>query len=729
MSQHSHPWIGRSIGEQDRYRLEQRLGGGGMGDVFLATDTRLGKPVALKLLKETLLIDPDLNLQERFERECAICAALKSVHIVQVSDYGITTEGYPFYVMEYLQGQTLGDRLSHGAQLTVAQTCNIITQVCEGLELAHQGVMVWSRETNASERIKIVHRDLKPDNIFLVPTVLGELAKIIDFGIAKINSLQAEYTSNTAMFMGTCHYAAPEQFDLRCPVDERSDIYSLGVILYEMLAGTDPFGFDFKHNRVTNQAWLSAHAAKQPIPLRTQPRCRSISPTLEAIVQRCLAKLPADRFSSVTELKNALATIDQPLIDQSTAEDIAADSPTVVAPLHSTQPDAKVNTEVNTDSLRSEPAPLPTQPQSRRKFPVLALGGITAVLAVGLYGVLWSRQSLPPIATLNPRSTLNSSAVPSSSPANSPANPQSNSPLTNHPLALAQTLTGTAPARSVVFSPDGKTLISAGEEQDSSQHYPIKVWNLGDQQVQRTLVGHDDVVQALSLSSDGQLLASGGQDGQIKLWNPTTGELLKQLSGHTAPVQSVALSADRQTLISGSEDKTVRIWDLQTNQSRTLAEHSNKVYSVAISPDSSRIASGGADKTIRLWDAQTGELLRTLGEPGGHRDTVSAVAFSPDGQHLVSAGWDGFVKLWDANTGQLLRTFEGHTDRILSVAFIDNEFVASAGLDRTIQIWSLDSNQSIQTIPAHTGPVLAVTAFADQTLASSSGDTTIKIWR
>ncbi|NJR40113.1 MAG: serine/threonine protein kinase [Leptolyngbyaceae cyanobacterium CSU_1_4] len=171
MSQHSFSnpssmWLGRFVGDNNRYRLDELLGGGGMGEVFLAMDTRLGKPVALKLLKESLAIANDTDFRERFEKECSICAALKSPHIVQVTDYGVTSEGYPFYVMEYLQGQTLGDVMASEQRLSIERTCNIMSQVCDGLRLAHTGVTFWDTKTGTSEQIKIVHRDLKPANIF-----------------------------------------------------------------------------------------------------------------------------------------------------------------------------------------------------------------------------------------------------------------------------------------------------------------------------------------------------------------------------------------------------------------------------------------------------------------------------------------------------------------------------------------------------------------------------------
>jgi serine/threonine-protein kinase len=298
------PWIGRSIGDRQRYRLEGRLGSGGMGEVFLAMDTLIGKQVALKLLKDKLV--GSTALRKRFEREVAICAALKGDHIVNASDYGITVEGYPFYVMEYLRGQSLKQLLEKQQRLDVKRTVNIITQVCEGLRLAHAGVTLWWNGATASEHVKVVHRDLKPDNIFLVPTSLGELVKILDFGIAKIRDNSVEQTNITRAFIGTFRFAAPEQLSVAKNLDERADIYTLGIILYEMLTGTDPFGFGSKAQGVTGMQWAMAHRAKPPMPLRLQPDCEHLSPQLEAVVMRCLQKSPDDRFASVDELNRAL---------------------------------------------------------------------------------------------------------------------------------------------------------------------------------------------------------------------------------------------------------------------------------------------------------------------------------------------------------------------------------------------------------------------------------------
>ena len=303
-SSHSDPWIGRLIGDRQRYRLEKRLGVGGMGNVFLAMDTLLGQQVALKLVKDTLVTSEELR--KRFEREVTVSAALKNDHIIRVSDYGISAEGYPFYVMEYLSGESLGQLLKSEGRLSVEHTLSIITQVCDGLYHAHQGATLWREGATKSVQIKVIHRNLKPDNIFLVPTALGELVKILDFGIAKIREDTIDRTKLTNTFLGTCHYASPEQLEVETNIDARADIYSLGIIIYEMLSGTDPFGLGLNTRKISEISWAMAHNSKAAQALRSQPGLSQLPPELEATVMRCLQKAPSQRFASIDELKHAL---------------------------------------------------------------------------------------------------------------------------------------------------------------------------------------------------------------------------------------------------------------------------------------------------------------------------------------------------------------------------------------------------------------------------------------
>lgn len=284
-----------------RYQVLQSLGGGGMGEVYLALDTHLNKQVAVKVMTANSSVDMQ-GLIKRFQREIAVSAKLTSPNVVQITDFGTTEAegGNPFYVMEYLQGQTLGQLLTERSKLPLSQCLRIAIQVCSGLAEAHDH--------------GVAHRDLKPDNIFLVPSTLGELVKILDFGIAKIvnHSEDEKKLTNLTVegtFLGTLRYASPEQCGLyKVSVDQRTDIYSLGIILYEMLTGSNPFNIEI-HSQKSNIRWLDAHVRTEPIPLRHQPGAANLPPELETIVMQCLSKYPEQRFGSIRELEQALQQV------------------------------------------------------------------------------------------------------------------------------------------------------------------------------------------------------------------------------------------------------------------------------------------------------------------------------------------------------------------------------------------------------------------------------------
>ncbi|ACK72981.1 serine/threonine protein kinase with Chase2 sensor [Gloeothece citriformis PCC 7424] len=297
----TNPYIGQTLGEGGRYRIEEHLGGGGMGQVYLACDTRLrDRRVAIKVMTTYSSANND-NLIERFQREAGYMATFTNMNIVKINDFGLTEEdspfhGAPFYVMEYLEGTSLSQRLALEGRLSVKETIPIIRQICAGLKEAHQR--------------GIAHRDLKPDNIYLIPhAALGEIVKILDFGIAKIIRDESQpQTSHTltamGAFIGTYRYASPEQCLGDTRIDHRTDIYSLGVLMYEMLSGTNPY--NIKSDQNTQGYWISSHISKQPQPLRNEPACEDISPELEAVVMKCLKKSPDERFANVDELEEAL---------------------------------------------------------------------------------------------------------------------------------------------------------------------------------------------------------------------------------------------------------------------------------------------------------------------------------------------------------------------------------------------------------------------------------------
>lgn len=269
----------------NRYRLLELVGQGAMGRVYRAEDTLLGQViVAVKFLSQTLL---NQKMRDRFEREAKICALLgeKTIHIVRVRDYGIDEQGVPFYVMEFLQGQTIGDILDL-APLPLDRFGYLMRQICVGMESAHSGI------SYQGENSLIIHRDIKPSNVLVVQdNTLGELVKILDFGIAK---LAQSNTKQTHSFMGTLAYCSPEQMEGK-ELDYRSDIYSLGVMMYEMLCGEMPI---IGENN-TFGAWYQAHHDQVPPPI---PPHYQIPPAVEAIVMACLAKSRSDRPQSIREV-------------------------------------------------------------------------------------------------------------------------------------------------------------------------------------------------------------------------------------------------------------------------------------------------------------------------------------------------------------------------------------------------------------------------------------------
>ncbi|MEE3719202.1 serine/threonine-protein kinase [Tumidithrix elongata RA019] len=347
------------------------------GDVYLAMDTLLGKQVALKLLKGSLVNAE--GFFKRFEREVAVCAALKSDHIVAITDYGVVNGKNPFYVMEYLHGQTLREKLEQNKQLSPKQAVNIISQACKGLKVAHEGVTLWKNNASESEQIKVVHRDLKPDNIFLQPSSFGEMVKIIDFGVVKLCAdSEADESALTMQksIIGTVRYAAPEQLDGLSTIDRRADIYSLGIILYEMLSGTDPFGLlSSSHRGSTGSSWIMAHATKPPNSFQEFPNCNHIPPDLEAVVMKCLQKSPSDRFDSVDELEQALQASVNPVspdralsIASASKEDDIFNGETIVSDPN--------NSSKNLGLLANQPA---SQPYANSDAPTLVISSLETV--------------------------------------------------------------------------------------------------------------------------------------------------------------------------------------------------------------------------------------------------------------------------------------------------------------------------------------------------------------
>ncbi len=277
--------LGTTLGS---YTLERELGRGGMGAVYTAVHTLLGRRAAVKVLLPELSRNQDIV--QRFFNEAKAATAIKHPSIVEIYDFGWAPDGSAYIVMEMMEGESLGTRLQRLGRLAPAAAATITRQVANALAAAH--------------RAGIVHRDLKPDNVFLVHDVEvagGERVKLLDFGIAKLAVDGAGSRTSTGVIMGTPIYMSPEQCEGARLVDARSDLYSLGCMLFEMLAGRPPF----QNEGVGGLIGMHLYVAP--------PTLRSVVPdapeALDAIVARLLAKPPGERFQTADELAGALGRI------------------------------------------------------------------------------------------------------------------------------------------------------------------------------------------------------------------------------------------------------------------------------------------------------------------------------------------------------------------------------------------------------------------------------------
>jgi serine/threonine protein kinase len=261
-----------------RYRIDIRIGEGGMGVVYKATHTSLNKVIALKVLRGEMA--KDAEVVQRFIQEAQSASSIGHENIIDISDFGRLPDGTVYFVMEYLNGHPLNDMIKRGGSIPVADAVQILRQIAGALGAAHQR--------------GIVHRDLKPDNIYLIQR--GELrnfVKVLDFGIAKVGGASNKLT-RTGMVFGTPHYMSPEQAAGQS-VDARTDIYALGVIMYEMFTGRVPFDAD------TFMAVLTKHMFEKPEPM-SNPNAERHLGALEQITMRALEKKPENRYQTMHEL-------------------------------------------------------------------------------------------------------------------------------------------------------------------------------------------------------------------------------------------------------------------------------------------------------------------------------------------------------------------------------------------------------------------------------------------
>ena len=419
---------------EGKYRLDERLGGGGMGTVYRATHLLIDRPVAIKVLSQRFVGDSTATL--RFRREARAAGRMHHPNAVSVTDFGATSDGYLYIVMELLEGRTLRDLLAREAPLDVARTVSIMLQTCAAVSAAHD--------------VGLIHRDLKPANIFIeqrpnTPSVV----KVLDFGVAKFaveEQADDDYQTLTQVgaIIGTPRYMSPEQCSGSGNVTPASDVYSLGIILYEMLSGVVPF------NAETPLAIALRHVTEPPKPLREiMP---DVPEKLAAIAHKALAKHPNERFADANELRQALFTAAQDLGLEHTANAAAMPSMEALRDAGQSSPSGRLVIDIGTlresqassaamtaatgDSkqigeadirppLRREISrlniALADESKRKRVYFLAAVVLIIAILGSVVVGERWWRGDTVAGVTANPVATPSPTPTPELSPSPTPA--------------------------------------------------------------------------------------------------------------------------------------------------------------------------------------------------------------------------------------------------------------------------------------------------------------------
>ena len=689
------------------YELIEKVGIGGMGEVWRARQLKLNRIVALKMVKGSAVVGPKEMI--RFLAEAESIAAIRHPNVVQVFDYG-ESGGRPFLVMEYLPGGSLNDRLRQVGRMAPDQAAELVQQLATGVQAAHDQ--------------QIVHRDLKPGNVLFDAN--GE-PKLTDFGLAKRTGVSDLTT--TQVVMGTPAYMPPEQARGETKfVGPAADVYSLGVILYECLTGTRPFDD-------VSQIGLLRKVAED-LPDRPRKRVPDLPRDLELVTLKCLEKRPVDRYPTAgrvaEELRRYLAG--EPLSVRTSgiverAARWARRKPTQAAlyalgllaailgglgGLAAWQWRQAVVVGVEAERQRVEAERQSEEAQRQReRFERSEYGGTIRVAHQE-----WRDDNVPATLSLleGTRADLRGWEW-----------------RYVWRLCHAERLAIRGHEKAVLsasYSPDGHRILSAGADGT------VRLWDAETGvEVMPPRRPRAGAVLSASYSPDGRWIAVAYEGARTCLLDGRTAELRLQRDGCIGKVTPSTFFPRNHRIVTASAYGTIRILGLGPDDGEGLAIENGPdgtVYAAAFHPDGNRVLVAGDDGMAGVWEIQKPDDAEEP-EPislKGHIGMVLGAGYNPDGTRIVTAGADGTVRIWDAKTGASLRVLKGHSGAVNGATFgPGGRRILSAGADRTARLWDAETGERLQVIKGHTGAVTTASFHPDgRSIVTASDDGSVRVW-